>query len=177
MGGDPGVDGPPKRNAGVVFVADVSAKPVKIVFFHWVDGRGSYSPFLVSYKYCIEKYSPVLKGLDVTGTQKAIDELAFENYGIDVDGINFARDKDALLNSMSLALTNHDLQMPFIQGLHKQLSHYSREKDRQIAQDTVMALSIIAYLSRHVYDGNLAGGGSVPPRRPRRRRSNIRRRR
>jgi hypothetical protein len=36
----------------------------------------------------------ILRGMDTTGTQKAIDELAFENVGISVDGINFQRDKE-----------------------------------------------------------------------------------
>ena len=62
-------------------------------------------PFLNSYKYCIDKYHPFLKGVDTTGTQKAIDELAFENVGISVDGINFGSDKNAMLNSLSMSVS------------------------------------------------------------------------
>ncbi len=153
MAGDPGTDSPPKRNAGVVLVFDIAQTPGKLAYFHWIDGRGSYSPFLSSYKYAIEKYRPVLKGLDTTGTQKAIDELAFENVGISVDGINFARDKDALLNSLSLAVTSHSLRWPVIKGLVRQMSSYSRENDKKLAQDTVMALAIIAFLERQVPGG------------------------
>lgn len=153
MAGDPGTDSPPKRNSGVVLVFDIAHAPGKLAYFHWIDGKGSYSPFLSSYKYAIEKYRPVLKGLDTTGTQKAIDELAFENAGISVDGINFSRDKDALLNSLSMAVTSHGLCWPVIKGLVRQLSSYSRENDKKLAQDIVMTLAIIAFLERQVPGG------------------------
>ena len=50
MAGDPGTDGPPHRNAGVVGVFDVTTRPISLVYFHWTDGKGSYNPFLNSYK-------------------------------------------------------------------------------------------------------------------------------
>ena len=82
IGADPGTDGPPRRNAAVIFVMDCTTFPRKIVYFEWVTGKGSYNPFLQSFKYVMKKYNPVFKGMDTTGTQKAIDELAFENHGI-----------------------------------------------------------------------------------------------
>lgn len=156
MAGDPGTDSPPKRNAGVVMAFDITKTPAKLVYFHWVDGKGSYNPFLSSYKYAIEKYRPVLKGLDVTGTQKAIDELAFENAGISVDGINFSKDKQAMLNSLSMAITNHTLSWPVIKGLTRQLASYSLENEKKLAQDIVMALAEIAFLERMIPGGNRA---------------------
>jgi len=160
--GDPGQDAPPKRNAPCVMVADVTQKPYTVVYFDWISGKGSYSPFLQSYKYCLEKYNPVLKGMDTTGTQKAIDELAFENVGISIDGINFQSNKDAMLNSLSMAITNHDFRIPMIKGLIRQLKGYQRDDDK-IPQDIVMTMCQLAYLARSAPDeeGNETGGGSL----------------
>lgn len=154
IGADPGVDGPPRRNAAVIFVLDVTTFPREVVFFHWVDGKGSYNPFLTSYKYALRKYFPIFKGMDTSGTQKALDELAFENHGIEIDGINFNKDREAILNSLVNMITNQDIRMPLIHGLNRQLLSYTREvdKDKRHAQDIVMALGICALLSRYVPD-------------------------
>ncbi len=149
MAGDPGTDSPPRRNAACVAVMDITEKPARIVYFDWVDGRGSYNPFLFSYKYALAKYRPVLRGMDTTGTQKAIDELAFENVGISVDGINFQRDKEAMLNSLSQAITNHEMRWPAIKGVIRQIQSYSRENDKKLAQDIVMTFAQLAFLERH----------------------------
>ena len=60
MAGDPGTDGPPRRNAGVVIVWDVTEKPYKQVYFDWVSGKGSYMPFINTYKYAIHQVQPGL---------------------------------------------------------------------------------------------------------------------
>ena len=158
MAGDPGQDGPPRRNAGVVLVMDIAKTPNQVVYFHWVDGRGSYNPFLASYKYAMEKYLPIYKGMDTTGTQKAIDELAFENQGLQIDGINFQRDKEAMLNSLSSYVTNHQISWPAIKGLVTQMSTYNRESDKSIPQDIVMGLGELAFLARHAPEDE---GGEV----------------
>lgn len=150
LGGDPGTDSPPHRNAPCVMCLDITSKPYRLVYFHWVEGKGSYMPFLTSYKYAIEKYMPVLRGVDTTGTQKAIDELAFENMGISIDGISFNRDKEAMLNSLSLAISEHTLEWPLIKGLIRQLSSYSREVDNKVPQDIVMTMAELAFLARYV---------------------------
>lgn len=149
LAGDPGIDNPPRRNSPVVMVADVTEVPYKIVYFDWVSARGSYMPFLNSFKYAINKYYPVYRGIDTTGPQKAIDELAFENMGIDVDGIAFNHNKGALLNSLSLMISNQHIKYPPIKGLLRQMGTYTEESDRQkAAQDIVMTLAIVAYLAR-----------------------------
>lgn len=150
LGGDPGQDSPPHRNAPVVMVMDITKKPYKIVYFNWIEGKGSYTPFLQSFKYAIDKYMPVLRGIDITGTQKAIDELAFENMGITVDGISFNRDKEAMLNSLSLMITDHMVEMPVIKGLQRQLASYTRDMDNKIPQDIVMTMAELAFLARYV---------------------------
>jgi hypothetical protein len=150
--GDPGMGDPPKRNAPVVIVARVDVKPWEIVYFDWIFGQGSYKPFLSSFKYALSLYQPPLRGLDATGTQRAIEELAFENEGIIVDGLNFQRDKDAMLNSLSMAIANHWFLWPTIKGLLFQVRHYRREEDKpgqtKYPQDIVMALAELAFLCR-----------------------------
>ena len=148
MAGDPGSSSPPKRNAGVVMVCDVTTKPYELVFLHWVDGRGSILPFLRSYKYAMDVYQPVFCGLDATGPQKGMEELAFEDQGIHVDRINFQKDKDQMVNSLKYALTKSLFRFPFIKGLHEQLRRYRREEDKKMAQDTVATFMQIAHLTR-----------------------------
>lgn len=178
LAGDPGTDVPPKRNTGVVGVLRVDVSPKRLVYFDWVSGRGSYNPFLTSYKYAIEKYRPYLKGLDATGPQKAIDELAFENYGISVDGINFGSEKDKLLNALSLDITGHGIAYMPAKGIIRQVSSYVR-KDRQLAQDIVMMLGMCSHLARFAPGAEQAKKpkSSTPRPRNRKRRTNRRRRR
>jgi hypothetical protein len=148
MAGDPGVDNPPHRNAACVMVFDVTARPATMVYFHWVPGKGSYHPFLDSYKYAMDLYCPTSRGMDVTGTQKAIDELAFEDFDLTIDPLHFGGLKDTLINSLSMALARHELRWPRIEGLTKQLTGYHREDDKNEEQDLVMTLAQIAYFLR-----------------------------
>lgn len=174
QGGDPGTGDPPKRNAGVVLVFRVDTKPWELVYFSWVYGKGSYNPFLASFKYALIKYTPVFKGIDITGPQKALDELAFENQGISVDGINFSADKQALLNALTISITNHWFKWPIIKGLLTQLRHYRREKDTpqtKQTQDIVMALGIVAHLARYMPDEIKRAAKNKRGRIPRRQRT------
>ncbi len=153
IAGDPGVDTPPRRNAGVVIVADVTVKPWTIVYFHWVPGKGSYHPFMESYKYAVRKYKPVAKGIDATGPQKALDELGFQDFGLLLDNLNFGPLKDAMLNSLLVDVVNHTFRWPRITGLIQQMSLYTRESDKKSAQDIVMTLAMVSWLSRSVVSG------------------------
>lgn len=146
LAGDPGTDGPPRRNAAVVMVFDVTEEPSRMVYFDWIDGNGSYFPFLNSFKYAMQKYKPVIKGMDSTGQQKAIDELAFESKGLLIDPVNF-QDKDAMLNALKFAISQAELRFPRIAGLRRQLRDY-RRKDDKLAQDLVVTLMMVAHLKR-----------------------------
>lgn len=175
--GDPGMGDVPNRNAGCVMVFDATEKPYKMVYFSWVSGRGSYMPFLNNYKYALNKYGPALKGIDATGTQRALDELAFTRMGIQTDAISFNRDKDAALNALSFMLTNQELRMPFIKGLHVQLSKYVRD-DKGLDNDIVMTLAMVAHLLRFADPGSVRSeGGSRYERIARGQRNPMRRRR
>jgi hypothetical protein len=108
-------------------------------------------------------------------TQKAIDELAFENNGIIVDGINFTSDKQAIINALSIAVTNHWFKWPIIKGLLNQMRNYRRDEDTKttkMPQDIVMTLGIAAFLARYlpeeIKEAVLARRpGGRPPRRVR----------
>lgn len=151
MAGDPGTENAPKRSAGVIIVADITDAPyIDMVAFHWVSGMGSYNPFLQSYKRHLNKYDCVLKGIDITGTQKAIGELAFENHGIETNGLNFSSDKNAMLNALSLDLSNHRWTFPPIGGLLRQCKQYTRADDKRMAQDIVMTMAMISHLARYI---------------------------
>jgi hypothetical protein len=147
-GGDPGTGGYPARNAPVVMVADITKKPYKLVYVDWGSGHGSYNPFLTSYKYAINKYSPIFKGIDATGTQAGIDEIAFTNMGIQTERINFTRDKTPALNQLVVDVTNHFWKWAPIKGLLNQMSTYTLENDKAgLPQDLVMTMAELSFLA------------------------------
>lgn len=149
MAGDPGMGDLPNRNAGVVMCLDVTTYPYTLAYFHWVSGHGSYKPFLQSYRLCMDLYHPLLKGIDATGPSKAIDELGLEDLGIETDAINFGKDKDGMLNALSMLISSIGLRMPVIHGVHRQLVAYQRD-DKNLNQDIVMTLAQLAFLCRMV---------------------------
>lgn len=170
MAGDPGVDDPPRRNSPSVGVLRVDTSPHQLVYFDWIFGRGDYKPFLSSYKYAIQKYRPHFKALDTTATQKGIQQLAFDDMGISTHGVNFSRDKEPALNALSLMLSNHEIVWPSVTGLIKQMSNYTRESDKKIAQDIVMMLAMLAFGTRFVpQEDKSAGTASKAPRNRKRR--------
>lgn len=151
IAGDPGTDNYPKRNSACVMAADVTTVPYRLVYFAWISGKGSYNPFLREYKYAIDRYSPIFKGIDATGTQKGLDEIAFENAGIITDKLAFNTDKNAMLNNLSMDITNHHWEWPRIKGLNHQLGTYTLDADKKgHPQDLVMTMCQISFLARYV---------------------------
>jgi len=147
MAGDPGAGDVPRRNAAVVACFDTSVYPYELVYFDWISGHGKYQPFIQSFKYCMELYSPLFKGIDATGPGMALDQLAFEEVGIATDALNFAKDKQGMLNALSIAITGQQFRFPFIAGLFRQMAEYKLD-DKKLTQDIVMTLAQIAYLAR-----------------------------
>lgn len=158
MGGDPGRGNPPHRNAGVVLVADVTNSPYRLVYLHWVAGNGSINPFMSSYKYALKKYWPMLKGLDTTGTQAMLDEIAFSNYGIDTDKINYSTDKHGMLNSLLTDIVNGRWRIPPIQGLIRQAKVYTLESDKDIPQDLITTWAQLSWLARGLHKKEIDPG-------------------
>jgi hypothetical protein len=148
LAGDPGAGKPPHRNAGVVVVLRIDVFPHEIYYFDWVDGQGKYAPFLASFRYAMEQYQPAVQGIDATGPQMGLNELAFEAFGINVDGIRFNRDKGAMLSSLQVLIQREGLRSPVIKGLRTQLQSYI-VPDNDITQDIVCALMMAAYLARY----------------------------
>lgn len=144
--GDPGTGNPPKRNAGVVMVWDTTDIPAQLVYFHWVFGFGSISPWVASFKYAKEKY-PGPCGFDTTSTQKYMDELVFEQEGIIVHPLNFSRDKNGFLNALRFLLERKGMSFPFIFGMKSQSRKY-KLPDKHLAQDIIATLMMSAWMIR-----------------------------
>jgi len=154
MAGDPGVDTPPRRNSPCIIVFDVTNPVAEMVYFHWASGKGSYDPFMNSYKRAITEYRPIAKGIDVTGPQKSLNDLGFEKYGIQLDGLHFGGIKEVLVNSLLSAIVSHDIRFPMIQGVMNQLQTYRRDDDKDLDQDIVMTLGMCSYLMRQFRPGS-----------------------
>jgi hypothetical protein len=61
--------------------------------------------------------------------------------------VNFARNKEGMLNALKLLLQNHEIRFPYIKGLRHQLRTY-KYPDKDLIQDIVAALMVFAYLTR-----------------------------
>lgn len=178
LSGDPGSDDLPGRGAGVVIVWDITKKPFEMVYFSWVSGHGSFRPFLSDFQYAQSKYHPEFSGMDTTGAQKGIGEWSSVEYSTNVDGVNFGTNKDSMLNALSLIMSNHDLRIPPIKGVIRQLSTYKREDDRtqlaKVNQDIVMAMAMSAYFSYYTQESEKPQSSKVV-RVSRKIRTNVRR--
>lgn len=178
ISGDPGMDSYPKRNAPCVLVADVTHKPYQMVYFYWGEGKGSYTPFLSHYRYALDKYGPILRGIDATGPQSGLADIAWENQGIEVDKLNFGTDKAGMLNNLSIDVTSHYWSWPPIKGLIRQMNTYIPTEDKKIPQDIVMSLAEISYLARFIPAEDIKNAVVVQANyRDRRNRTNVRPRR
>lgn len=158
MAGDPGSANPPLRNSGVVMVFDVTTSPYTMVYAKWVKGNSSMLPFLSAYKYAMAKYMPLYRGMDTTGAQKGMQELAFEEEGLITDKMNFQHLKMQMLNAAKLFIQKQKLKFPFIRGLRRQLSAYKLPDDK-IAQDLVCTIMMISDLARKLPQEGKASGG------------------
>ena len=158
--GDPGQGDPPNRNAGVVMVLDITGfpqYPAVIRMFDWVYGGGSYMPFLSSFKTAMNLYRPVGAAFDATGSQKAMDELAFSDVGegILVEGMNLAGKKMAYHNAIKLTMQKGLLKYPYIRGFRRQLAQYEFP-DTKLRQDIVSCLQVAGgWLRRRIFSGEM----------------------
>lgn len=159
--GDPGTGNPPYRNAGVIVVFDVTKLPYELVYFHWVSGNGDYRPFFNSFEWAYRYYRPIYTAFDATGTQRAMDQLYFEDRGLIVEGLAVTTEKPAMINSLKILLQKKMLRFPLIQGLRLQLLNYRQDQDKKLAQDIVMALSMAAWRIRALFytDADSVGPG------------------
>lgn len=148
MSGDPGTGNPPYRNSPCIMVWDVTAKPYTLVYFDWVFGGGSYKPFFNKFQWALSYYKPIFSCFDSTGTQKAMQELYFEDRGLFVEGLNMQGEKSGMLNAAKILMQRGDLRFPYIRGFRLQLLNYKQEEDKKQNQDLVMTLAMAAWKMR-----------------------------
>lgn len=144
--GDPGTGDPPRRNAGVVLAWDVTTKPPMLVYFDWIYGGGSISPWVSSFKYAKSKY-PGLGATDSTSTQKYMNELIWDREGIIVHPLNFSRDKWGLLNAAKMLWEYGGWRYPVIEGMKRQARAYDLPDDK-LDQDIIATMMMSAWMIR-----------------------------
>lgn len=149
--GDPGTGNPPYRNAGVILVWDVTEVPYELVYFHWVSGGGDYRPFFNDFEWAYRYYNPVYTAFDATGTQRAMDQLYFENKGLVVEGLSVTTEKSAMINTLKILLQRKLLRFPHLHGMRLQLLGYKQEEDKKLPQDIVMAMAMAAWRMRSLF--------------------------
>lgn len=164
--GDPGAGTAPARNAPTWMVFDVTDAP-KIVTLRalwWGDGKGSISPFIQHGIHWIQKYSPILAGIDDTATQRNMAEIINMEYitgkGYSVDrirGFGFEGGKRyTYLVCLKIMLEAQAMKWPkVINGISAQLRNYDDLKDKaaasKLAQDLVVTMAMAAYAVRSIY--------------------------
>lgn len=148
LSGDPGTGNPPFRNAPCLMCFDVSELPYELVCLEWISGNGSYKPFFNRYEWALGYYRPVFAVFDSTGTQKAMEELYFEDRGLMVEGLSVTTDKAGMINSARILMQRGGLRIPYIAGLRIQLLSYRMDNDTKLAQDLVMTLAMATWKMR-----------------------------
>ena len=155
IAGDPGTGNPPRRNAGVIGVFDITGFPgefgskAELVAFSWVTGNGRYDAFVEQYKTWWEYYHCQLSNvIECTGPQKSFSEYAF-TLGLDgqqmlIEGMDLSGNKkNEALQALIQLFQRGMLRIPFIRGMRNQLIGYDLP-DTKLAQDIVSMMMVAA---------------------------------
>jgi hypothetical protein len=146
--GDPGQASPPNRNSGVVLAFDVTAfpsQPASLAAFAWIDGKGSYWPWIYRLEDYHKRYKPLFTGFDSTGVQKGFDELVFSQRGIPVTGMNMQSTKMQMVAALKLLMGRGMIRMPAqIRYIWHQLAAWHMP-DTKLNQDIASALFMAGY--------------------------------
>lgn len=152
--GDPGQGTPPHRNSPVVMVIKVTGfpyVPAELAAFHWIDGRGSYWPFINQMDEWYRAYKPIWAAFDATGVQKGFDELVFAQRGLLMEGLNMQHQKMQMVLSLKLILGKVLLLMPQkVQGIWMQLANW-RMPDKKLKQDIASCLFMIGGVMNRLF--------------------------
>jgi len=152
--GDPGQASPPNRNSAVIMAIRVTGfphVPAELAAFHWVDGRGSYWPFINKMDEWYKLYKPIWAAFDATGVQKGFDELVFAQRGLLMDGINVQGQKMQMVTALKLILGKQLLLLPKeIQGIWLQLAGW-RMPDTKLRQDIASCLFMAAHVLNRLF--------------------------
>jgi hypothetical protein len=145
--GDPGQNTPPDRNSAVAVVIKVTGFPLRaaeLMAFHWIDGHGSYWPFINRMDEWYKAYHPIWAAFDATGIQKGFDELVFAQRGLLMEGINAQHRKMQMVVTLKLIMGKQKLLMPKnVQGIWMQLGGW-RMPDTKLRQDIASCLFMAA---------------------------------
>ncbi|NIV30498.1 MAG: hypothetical protein GWN58_13670 [Anaerolineae bacterium] len=152
--GDPGQNTPPNRNSAVAMVIRVTGFPLRaaeLVAFHWIDGHGSYWPFIEQMEAWWKLYHPIYSAFDATGVQKGFDELVFAQRGMLMEGINVQGQKMQMVLALKLILGKQKLLMPKeVQGIWMQLGGW-RMPDTKLRQDIASCLFMAASVLNRLF--------------------------
>ena len=152
--GDPGQGTPPYRNSAVAMVFKVTGfpkSPCSLAAFAWIDGRGSYWPFIDKIKEYYHKYRPIYTAFDSTGSQKMMNELAFTQADVLAEGLNFSNLKQAFVLSLKLIMGKGLILMPKeIKGIWHQLSGWHMP-DKKLRQDIASTLFMAGYVLNRLF--------------------------
>lgn len=152
--GDPGQGTPPNRNSAVAIVVDVTGfpeVPCSLAAFNWIDGRGSYWPFINKMKEYTTAYRPLYTAIDATGAQKSMNELAFVQAGILAEGLNVSNMKMAYVLALKLVMGNSLMHLPDeVKGIWFQLATW-RMPDAKLKQDIASTLFMLGYVLNRLF--------------------------
>lgn len=153
--GDPGTGNPPKRNAGVIGVFDITGFPgefeskAKLVAFSWVTGNGRYDAFVEQYKGWWQYYHCQLSSaVESTGPQKSFAEYAFtlgmSGQQMMIEAMDLSGNKkNEALQALIQLFQRGLMEIPFIRGMRNQLVGYDLP-DTKLAQDIVSMMMCAA---------------------------------
>lgn len=152
--GDPGQGTPPNRNSAVAIVVDVTGfpeVPCSLTAFHWIDGRGSYWPFINQMKTYTTVYRPLYTAIDSTGAQKSMNELAFVQAGILAEGLNVSNMKMAYVLALKLVMGKSLMRLPDeVKGIWFQLATWHMP-DTKLKQDIASTLFMLGYVLNRLF--------------------------
>lgn len=179
--GDPGIDAAPKRNAPVLMVLDVTdvpREPAQVVALWWGDGGGKISPFVDMLLGYVERYPSVFAGIDSTASQKNTAEMInLQTFGEQImgsdedaeklmeklsvrqiSGMDFSGSRKAgYLVALRALLESKLINWPKnVIGFRQQLTNYSLDKDKRIAQDLVATLAMAAWAIRIYFNVSIS---------------------
>ena len=164
--GDPGILGPPMRNAPVLSAWDVSnpKTAARLVAFWWGNGGGRIEPFVDKLVYFIQKYHPIVAGIDSTATQKylaemlTIDRIAGEGLSVEsITGMDFSGAKKmGYLAALRIAMEDKKLVWPSTVKGVKQITGYDPLRDTansKLPKDVVSCFAMAAFGIRRYWSG------------------------
>ena len=118
--GDPGTDGPPRRNAFVLGVWRVTRFPreaAELVSFVWVNGDGRIQPFVEAMFDLADTFRPVKIYVDSTGPQRNSAQLINEHLFAQRFQMEVINDLEGSLGELKLTETGFQSPLGVTRGI------------------------------------------------------------